>query len=185
MIAELQDQNVDTVGHSRVRPTYQVITTTSKAASFTYGHKRVDQGTYMFVGDGSAFPGIPSDGRAWIYETLARLGEIETLPEDWDGEGSPPTDSLIVVAAEQLLTSLFGTLDDDIPVPYVVPIYGGVFQFEWTVGERHLEIEFASNRTLYFLKAEESSQGPIITSGEYPIVATGETRRHLSWLLRG
>ncbi|KPJ53889.1 MAG: hypothetical protein AMS16_05035 [Planctomycetes bacterium DG_58] len=185
MTTQLRNHDVETVGYKRVTYGYEPL------SADTWGKERLSRHIgsggpkHNVVVHSATFPGIPSDGRAWVYETLRRVEEIAQLPTNWDGDGSPPSDPTIIVAAEQLLTSLFGTVDEDVPVPDVVPVSGGGFQFEWTVKERHLEIEFASSRTVYFLRASPCFQGPVIASGEYPIVATGETRGLLRWLLRG
>ena len=95
---ELQNEDVDTVASKRVLYGREVVKTWSWGERCPWRDVQKSGATYNVVADGSTFPQVLSDGRAWVSETLERLGKIEALPENWDGEGSPATDVAVVVA---------------------------------------------------------------------------------------
>jgi len=123
----------------------------------------------------------------WVTETLTRVNRVAELPPDWDSEGSPPTDPKQVRAALQLLDRLCELTSDDPPAPYVCPVSGGGLQFEWSVGNRSLELEFSQENTVLFLTEEQSPSGETeaMASGEYRITRTEKSLRLVEWLLTG
>ena len=121
----------------------------------------------------------------WIDAALIRLNDVAELPANWDNEGSPRTSNELVVAAFELLVNLGGTFAEPLPAPDVCSIAGGGFQFEWSVRDRHLELIFVEEKRLFFLQEEETDQGLVMSSGEFPMKMFSETRRWLEWLTQG
>jgi hypothetical protein len=126
---------------------------------------------------------IEATSQDWLIAAASRLQKVAALPANWDNEGSPGTDQSLVACAESLLRRLQRTWEDYLPAPSVCPIAGGYFQFEWQVGGRYLEIQFTDPETLIFLTEEQTPQGPIMISGEYPASRLDQTRRLLLWLV--
>jgi len=92
----------------------------------------------------------------WIEATRLGLAEMEALPADWDGEGSPQTDPALVASARALLARLEGEALAAVPTPYVIPVQGGgSFQIEWDALPKHLELEFSARGTVLCLVEEE------------------------------
>lgn len=82
----------------------------------------------------------------WIEPTLKALGQLLTLPPNWDSYDARPVDLANVWAAWQLLAA---TLRDDSPPPAVVPTNDGGVQVEWHTQGIDLEIIVATPRPWY------------------------------------
>ena len=123
-------------------------------------------------------------GSRWVAAALKRLEKVASLPDDWDGEGSPATDPEIVIAALDLIDRLVRHGLTGVPAPFVCPIAGGGLQFEWTSPRRHLEIEFVDKQTLVFLRWDlQSGEEP--EADELPVTAVQEVRELIEWFARG
>jgi len=117
----------------------------------------------------------------WVVKTLPRLREVASLPDNWDGRGSPRTSGRIVGAAYRLLARLQHDLRSVLPPPFVCPISGGAFQLEWTSDRKHLEIEFIDEHRIAFVLEELGTPEESITSGEYSAANAAKTRHLLEW----
>lgn len=115
--------------------------------------------------------------RDWCT-AIQSLKDLKTLPENWNGEGSPGTDLKIWESADNLLFKLLGK----VPPPFVYPIPGGSLQFEWTVGNKHLEIEFADKDNVYVFVVDEMGTKPIMESHKIPVNKHGRIMEYLAWL---
>lgn len=124
---------------------------------------------------------VRMDGEDWKRQLLSRLMGVAQLLDNWDHEGSPATNPALIAAAWELVTRLD---PDDLPVPFVCPVPGGGFQFEWTGANKHLEIEFVDKDTILYLTEERLQQGERMDSGEYTFSDTDKTRRLLNWFDR-
>ena len=82
--------------------------------------------------------GLRGNPAKWVEPTLKTLGELLTLPPNWNSYGARPIDLAMVGAAWQLLTAV---MRDDSPPPNVVPTVRGGIQFEWHTLRIDLEIE--------------------------------------------
>jgi hypothetical protein len=82
--------------------------------------------------------GVRGEPPDWVQPTLKRLGQLLTLPRDWDSYGGLPVDPACVWAAWQLLLAL---MVEDTPVPSLVPTSRGGVQIEWHAKGIDLEIE--------------------------------------------
>lgn len=119
----------------------------------------------------------------WLTETFSRLHEVGQLAEDWDGYGSPGTNAEVLEAAEAMLQSLNAQPRNLLPAAFVCPIAGGTLQFEWTLGHRHLEIEFTDHKHLAVLTEDSSSGRPIMQTDEFPATRIDLIRPLLDWLV--
>ncbi len=68
---------------------------------------------------------------------MCDVAQLASLPNDWDGEGSPPPLPRVLATARSLLTRL---RYEQIPSPFVAPLSGGGLQLEWQYEGRELEI---------------------------------------------
>jgi hypothetical protein len=82
--------------------------------------------------------GVRGEPPDWVQPTLQRLGQLLTLPRDWDSYGARPVDPACAWAAWQVLLAL---LVEDTPVPSLVPTSRGGVQIEWHGKGIDLEIE--------------------------------------------
>ncbi|MFA5864493.1 MAG: hypothetical protein WC975_07370 [Phycisphaerae bacterium] len=126
---------------------------------------------------------VDLDDNDWITKTLPRLEKIAHLPENWDGLGSQGTDSSIVQSIIFMLSQLQNSFDVDIIVPYVCPIAGGGIQLEWTLGNKHVELEFIDKDTIAFLTEEMLDSEEKMRSGEISLRNMNEIRTILNWLM--
>lgn len=127
------------------------------------------------------------DAYASLVAFQEKLQELETLPEGWDDEGSPPPNRDLLLAAdslmERLLTGQAGELFDchaDIPSPFPSPVPGGGLQLEWRSAQRYLELEFVNSHTIAFLQKSENGW---FRPGRMRVENTGEVRRLLEWFM--
>lgn len=93
--------------------------------------------------------GVSSFGlNDWQTQALKGLFRLKRLPENWDGEGSLPPNTLAIDSAFELLVSL---PFEDLPVPFVSPTSIGGVQFEWAQNGRELEVEILPDGLMEFL----------------------------------
>ncbi len=135
----------------------------------------------VHIDNASTIPDFKADDDDWIRSTLPRLESVADLSNNWDDEGSPGTDLEIVATAVALLDRLKGSSLGPIPVPFVCPISGGGFQFEWTSKQKHLELEFFDNTTIVFLRQERAEHETTTVTGEYPVTNLEKTHQYLDW----
>jgi hypothetical protein len=77
----------------------------------------------------------------WVEPTLKKLGQLLTLPFNWNSYGAKAIDLARVVAAWQLLTAI---MREETPPPAVVPTSRGGIQLEWHTRGIDLEIEIVA-----------------------------------------
>ena len=94
---------------------------------------------------------VAKDALDWFEGALHALGELLSLPPNWDGYGSPAPLLQIVSCAENVLRRLRDVVPANLPRPFVCPVSGGGLQFEWTTDTKHLELEFVSQSEALFL----------------------------------
>jgi len=95
---------------------------------------------YPFAG-GEIIVTIPDSSPPWVVPTIERLGGLLALEQGWDSYGSPCIDPRYVGAAVRLILD---AMQDDTPVPSVVPTSRGGVQLEWHTRGIDLEVEFVS-----------------------------------------
>jgi hypothetical protein len=76
-----------------------------------------------------------------VEPTLKKLGQLLTLPPNWNSYGAKAIDLARVGAAWQLLTAV---MRDETPPPAVVPAPRGGIQVEWHTRGIDLEIEIVA-----------------------------------------
>jgi hypothetical protein len=82
--------------------------------------------------------GLQGEPPGWVQPTLMILGQLLTLPRNWDSYGGRPVDPACVWASWHLL---FAVMRDDSPLPTLVPTSRGGVQIEWHSRGIDLEIE--------------------------------------------
>jgi len=81
----------------------------------------------------------------WMVPTLQSMGELLSLPENWDSYGALRVSPDRVNAA---MTFMLETTLADTPVPSVVPTSSGGVQIEWHTKGIDLEVEFVTSSRL-------------------------------------
>lgn len=82
---------------------------------------------------------------AWMLPTLQSIGELLSLPENWDSYGASRIKPDLVNAA---ITFLLETMLVHTPTPSVVPTSAGGVQVEWHTKGIDLEVEFITSSRL-------------------------------------
>ena len=92
--------------------------------------------------------------QSWQSLVEKKIDNLAQLKQDWDGEGSLPTEPEILAAAKTLLLNLYHVCNHT--NPFVAPISGGTLQIEWRNGDRYIEIQFKSkDKVALMLKIDE------------------------------
>lgn len=112
----------------------------------------------------------------WQKLTLKEILQAAGLSKDWDSYGSPPPSAKLV----DVCIALVGVVTyDDLPVPRVIPIPDGGIQFEWTVGERELELAVLPEGHIEFLRVRA---GEPVDEGAVGVRDYGELLSLLTWV---
>ena len=104
-----------------------------------------------------------SDPRpTWLVPVLYGFARLVTLPENWDGEGSPKIDRATINRA---LAAIERLLPAHAPAPSVVPIANSGLQIEWHRNQKDLEIEFSPTGEVGFYYLDQATgeerEGPL------------------------
>jgi hypothetical protein len=119
----------------------------------------------------------PTTKTAWLKEVGRKLRVIQSAGADWDNEDGEPIKPAIISIASELLVPLANL---NMPVPRIAPVLGGGIQFEWSLGERELEIEIMPDGSVEYLIARENGT---VQEGELPGLPIAEVLAHARWLL--
>lgn len=112
----------------------------------------------------------------WQTLALKEILQAAALPADWDTYGSPSPAPRLV----DTCIALVGLVDyDDLPVPRVIPIPEGGIQFEWTTGERELEVAVLPEGHIEFLKIQG---GEPVDEGKLSVRDYGQFLSLLTWV---
>jgi hypothetical protein len=90
----------------------------------------------------------------WLPPLVRSFLNLLQLPPNWNGYGAVQIQKQIV---QKALIVLVDVLDDDAPIPSVVPLTDGGVQVEWHRGGRNLEIEFSTEGAPEFYYYEDDS----------------------------
>jgi len=88
-------------------------------------------------------PDVPIAGmEQWRRDAVAKVIGLAGLAANWDGHGSNAPSRAARQRALELLFSVPGNVST---TPAIVPVSGGGYHFEWSVGNRELEISIDAN----------------------------------------
>jgi len=87
----------------------------------------------------------------WKLEALRKVNGFEKLASNWDGWNSEAPNRATRQTAIDLLLSVPG----DYETVRVVPVSGGGYQFEWSIGSRELEISIDGNANIEALRIKD------------------------------
>ena len=105
---------------------------------------------------------IPVGGmEQWRREAIQKVIGFSSLASNWDSHGSEAPTREVRKTAIDLLLSVPGEL---FPAPLIVPVSGGGYHFEWSVGDRELEISIEPDCHIDALRVEH---GMPIEDGPY------------------
>lgn len=95
---------------------------------------------------------IPVGGmEQWRREAILKVIGFSRLPPNWDGHGSEAPTLAVRQTAIDLLLRVPGEF---FPEPRIVPVSGGGYYFEWSVGHRELEISIEPDCRIDALRIE-------------------------------
>ena len=95
---------------------------------------------------------IPVGGmEQWRREAIQKVIRFSSLAANWDSHGSEAPTREVRKTAIDLLLSVPGEL---FPAPLIVPVSGGGYHFEWSVGDRELEISIELDCHIEALRVE-------------------------------
>lgn len=114
----------------------------------------------------------------WQTALVEKISGYRSLPQNWNSYGSAPPSSLAIQEAIWFVTSM---LDEKKPRPRVTPVSGGGIQFDWSFGERQIEIEFLHDGTIEYLLADTKTNDE--TPGRFDKPSRIDIGRLLSWLI--
>ena len=112
-----------------------------------------------------------------VNEGLDRLASLE---RNWDAEGADPIEPAIIGAARELISALPRHLKRPLLIPAVVPMCKGNLQFEWSKGQRCLELELETPNTIRYLKWHP--EDGIEEEDSFDIDDTGQATTLLRWI---
>lgn len=113
----------------------------------------------------------------WQTSVAEKISSYRLLPNNWNSYGSPPPSSFAIQKALSFVTRL---MNEKQPRPRVTPVSGGGIQFEWTLGERQIEVEFLRDGTIEYLLADTKIDSE--TTGFFDDPSQVEVARLFSWL---
>lgn len=87
----------------------------------------------------------------WRMEAIQKVIRLGALPSNWDSHGSRAPSRAVRQTAYELLRSIPVEL---LPTPRVVPVSGGGYHFEWSIGDRELEISVDADCRVEKLRVE-------------------------------
>lgn len=95
---------------------------------------------------------IPVGGmELWKREAIQKVIAFGNLRPNWDSRGSQAPNRWVRAAA---IDVLLGVPDDSLPAPRIVPTSGGGLHFEWSTGDRELEISVEPDCRIEALRVE-------------------------------
>jgi hypothetical protein len=123
-----------------------------------------------------------SDASQWLISALQELARLASLPENWDGYGSPRLCPAALRAARRLVGSLEQLA---LPAPHVLPVTGGGIGFTWQCDSRELEVEVSPNGSARYLAVlTDSDTGEEATEeADLSLDRPEQAERLAAWLI--
>lgn len=112
----------------------------------------------------------------WPAALLGKISGFRSLQQNWNSYGSPPPSESAIRHA----ISFVALMEDQDPRPRVLPVSGGGIQFEWSRGERELELEFLPDGSAEFLKVPDRES--VGEEGNIDSLGRVEIEKLFSWL---
>ncbi len=116
-----------------------------------------------------------------------RVGQLITLPKNWDSYGGNVINEDCVGRAVEILKHLIDLRDRtgiSLPVPFVAPLSSGGIQIEWEEGERYLELTLVPEASdIEYFAGDRTSVGELSLEGSMKSVKNFEEL--LFWFIRG
>lgn len=92
----------------------------------------------------------------WWNSVMRQCLALAGLPPNWDTYGARPVNSITAAAAVRFLRRV---VPSSLKIgPFVVPTATGGLQFEWSIGGRHLEVEYAAPTQVSILYSGEDGE---------------------------
>lgn len=114
--------------------------------------------------------------RPWLLSAADDVVRLATLPDDWDGEGSPRIELASVTKAVEVLCKLATAVE---PLSHVSPVPGGGLQLEWFLPDRYLEIEIFPDGSVEYLTRTGHGEP---TEGTLSLADTQRIRELIAYL---
>ena len=126
----LSDNEWSAIDRPSVASATATLTGFDRSRRFRYG----DDVTVVVI---TAPPAPPP----WFEAIFGRIEHLLALPQDWDSYGGRPIDPKRVAHAVRILAEV---MDNQTPLPALVPTHSGGVQLEWHQGQIDLEMEIVS-----------------------------------------
>lgn len=112
----------------------------------------------------------------WQIAAAKTILGFQSLSDNWDSYGSPRISREVMNFAMGFINYVF--LENS-PAPTVLPVSGGGIQFEWSKGDREVELEIRPDLSITYLMSEHGE--PI----EESALGTPSRAGHLFYWLNG
>ena len=122
------------------------------------------------------------------YDQVFRtIGQLVTLPENWDSYGGKPIKEHCIRNAFEILQYILELRDNndiEVPTPFVAPISSGGIQIEWEVGDRYLQIDLVPESSeIEYFAIDRTFAGDLSLEG--PLISMNNLRELLIWFSWG
>lgn len=119
------------------------------------------------------------DWNEWQINAAKKILSFQSLRQpNWDSYGSKAMTNSVIDTAIDFLNNIWV---ENVPDPYVIPVSGGAIQFEWTKGDRELEVEIRPDGSIMYLAVENGMP----STDEQPLKVITDAERWLFWLNGG
>lgn len=104
---------------------------------------------------------IPLYDGPGLLSAAHAIANLSTLPDNWDGQGSPRISASVATKGLEVIELLGSTAET---LSHASPVPGGGIQLEWYLGGKYLEIEVRPDGSLeYFIEVNgaETEEGSL------------------------
>lgn len=118
------------------------------------------------------------------YEAVRRrVLEFTRLRKNWDTYGGVPPSPATRSRSMDLLTewaAFARKSGGELPPPFAAPCGSGSIQFEWSLGNRDVEIEITGNNSVKWLVASKADADSV---GEFQDILGEQAKQIVRWLI--